>query len=461
MSFLRPFLIEKGRGSTCAKYSSVGRMSTFRAKVFPIKENNLGTNRNRSDWAGVLAASFIDTEAHYHQPADTPPLKSDSIEQILHSPPKTPCSAPKGGAQLSQRAPGSSVGHGALWRWFCGSQRAAPRRSGMNPSSAVLRVKRKRGTDAADALLLACKRIRPESSAESSAGGAVPEPGDGEIEKSVFKLVATVSSQDAPVRTHVQEALSRHRVAHALRPSAGSTQRIAGDLRSAKWRARQDERYRILSSHRTGFGRDLALPAGGEAGERQNVDEGQAVPPCGGAPGGAAEDASSWLLGDLQVFDIVHEEDDKASYQTVTSDPDAILCNSVKMIREKLTVSGNHVGTDHREKDDDYVYDLYFQETPTPGWIQDILLVKPYLQEGELVPEDDLSEKEVYEDEDDENEEGNWRNDYPDEEDSEEEEEERYSGFEDEMFGQRSWRRYQQAMLRELDEDKDQYSDSD
>lgn len=64
----------------------------------------------------------------------------------------------------------------------------------MNPSSTILRVKRKRGTDAADALLLACKRIRPETAAQSAAE-SIPEPAEGEIENSVFKLVATVSSQ--------------------------------------------------------------------------------------------------------------------------------------------------------------------------------------------------------------------------------------------------------------------------
>ncbi|XP_018613510.2 putative RNA polymerase II nuclear localization protein SLC7A6OS [Scleropages formosus] len=321
----------------------------------------------------------------------------------------------------------------------------------MNPNSTILRVKRKRGTDAADALLLACKRIRPESSAQS-AGVPTSEPGDGEIENSVFKLVTTVPSQDAPVQAHIQEALSRPRVVHALCPAAGSAQRIAGDLRSAKWRVRQEERYRILSSHRAGFARDSAPLAGIEAGNQEKFDEEQVAPPQSGAPTVPTNDADIWLLGDLQVFDIVREEDEKASYQPVTSVPDEILCNSVKMIREKLTVSGDGVGADHREKDDDYVYDLYYQEMASPGWIQDILSVKLYQQEGELVPEENPEEEEIYEDEDDENEEGNWRNDYPDEEDSEDysDTEERYIGFEDQSFGQRSWGRYRQTVLREF-----------
>uniref|UniRef100_A0A8B9GYD7 Uncharacterized protein n=1 Tax=Astyanax mexicanus TaxID=7994 RepID=A0A8B9GYD7_ASTMX len=70
----------------------------------------------------------------------------------------------------------------------------------MDPSTTILRVKRKRGTDPADALLLACKRIRPEpNSAQPAAAEPGPEPAttaaEPRIENSVFKLVATVSSQ--------------------------------------------------------------------------------------------------------------------------------------------------------------------------------------------------------------------------------------------------------------------------
>ncbi|MEQ2208717.1 hypothetical protein XENOCAPTIV_012603, partial [Xenoophorus captivus] len=103
--------------------------------------------------------------------------------------------------------------------------------------------------------------------------------------------------------TQVRQALARPRTAHALRPSAASSQRIIGDLRSTKWSARREERYRILSSHH----------------------------------------------------------------------PEVILCNNTKMLRERLDVSGEKLGTAHREREDDYVYDLYYQETVTPGWIQDIL----------------------------------------------------------------------------------------
>ncbi|TTL88687.1 putative RNA polymerase II nuclear localization protein SLC7A6OS [Bagarius yarrelli] len=248
----------------------------------------------------------------------------------------------------------------------------------MDPGSAILRVKRKRRTDPADALLLACKRVRADS------GTPQPEPEHARIESSVFKLVATVASQDAPVQTHVREALSRPRLAHALRPSRSSSSRIIGDLRNTKWSTRRDERYRILSSHRAGL---LAEPQ-----KKTDVKE-------------SARAAVEPLLGDIQVFDIVQEdgeEDERDQEESSESTPETILCNSVKMMREKLSVSTHTTGAEHREKENEYVYDLYYQETATPGWIQDILS-------------------------------SNWRNDYPDEEEeeegeSEEENNQRYGG---------------------------------
>ncbi|XP_026786453.1 probable RNA polymerase II nuclear localization protein SLC7A6OS [Pangasianodon hypophthalmus] len=312
----------------------------------------------------------------------------------------------------------------------------------MDPGTTILRVKRKRGTDPADALLLACKRIRAESSAAQPE--PEPEPEHARIENSVFKLVATVASQDAPVQTHVREALSRPRLTHALRPSHGSSNRIIGDLRNAKWSTRREERYRILSSHRAG------LPA---------------EPRKGREPEENAQADTEPRLGDVQVFDLVQEdfeEDEKDPEKNVKSDPEAILCNSVKMIREKLSVSTHGAGAEHREKEDDYVYDLYYQETATPGWIQDILSVRPYTEEGELVPDEVAWEEEVYEDEDDENAESNWRNDYPDEEDSNDESnEERYGGCwsEEHSYSRRSWERYQREVMEEFDEDGDEDAD--
>ncbi|KAL7405868.1 hypothetical protein ABVT39_009048 [Epinephelus coioides] len=325
----------------------------------------------------------------------------------------------------------------------------------MDPNTTILRVKRKRGTDPADALLLACKRIRPETA--QSSGETVPEPNEAEVENSVFKLVATVATQDAPVQTQVRQALARPRMAHALRPSAASSQRIIGDLRSTKWSTRREERYRILSSHRTG----LSSPAEQQTPQTENSE---------GVEETGKEQDKCLGLGAIQVVDLLHEDaddQDKSPGKTLSSDPEVILCNSTKMLRERLSITGERLGEEHREQDDDYVYDLYYQETVTPGWIQDILSVRAYADEGELVPDLVVHEEEVYEDEDDENEEGNWRNDYPDEEsDADSDREERYGGYweEEHSYSRRSWNRYQREVLHELGchgEDDNEEDDDD
>lgn len=328
----------------------------------------------------------------------------------------------------------------------------------MDSNTTILRVKRKRGTDPADALLLACKRIRPEAS--QSSGETVPEPNEAEVENSVFKLVATVATQDAPVQAQVRQALARPRVAHALRPSAASSQRITGDLRSTKWSTRREERYRIVSSHRTG----LSSPA---EQQKPQTDDSE------GAEDTGKEEDKCWGLGEVQVVELIREnveDEDKSSAKMLFTDPEVILCNNTKMLREHLSISGERPGGEHRERDDDYVYDLYYQETVTPGWIHDILSVRAYTDEGELVPELVAHEEEVYDDEDDENEEGNWRNDYPDEEsDTDSDREERYGGYweEEHSYSRRSWGRYQREVLHEPgyhgegdneDDDGDKYS---
>lgn len=63
-----------------------------------------------------------------------------------------------------------------------------------------------------------------------------------------------------------------------------------------------------------------------------------------------------------------------------------ILCNSVELIRERLTISEDGARVERQEEQqDDYVYDIYYLEMATPGWIENILSVQPYSQEWELV----------------------------------------------------------------------------
>ncbi|NXV71837.1 S7A6O protein, partial [Atlantisia rogersi] len=274
--------------------------------------------------------------------------------------------------------------------------------------AAVLRVKRKRGgPEPAEALLLACKRLRTES------GGAQ------EVERSLFKLVATVSSKNEPVQKYVQGAITRDKAAQSLRPSLGSTQRIIQELRSSKQVKRKENRYRVIASHRPNCTETVVPLSDGEASTDGDKLDSEATEDTSEKEQGAV-DKSSDCWGRFQLFDIEQEEEAvkdpsvTASNPQRKTDPDVILCNAVEMIRERLSVSEDGKKVEHHEKEDEYVYDIYYMETSAPGWIQNILSVQPYREEYELVDDDHVS-GETYEDEDDENDENNWRNDYPDE----------------------------------------------
>ncbi|XP_004625894.1 probable RNA polymerase II nuclear localization protein SLC7A6OS [Octodon degus] len=283
--------------------------------------------------------------------------------------------------------------------------------------TAVLRVKRKRNAEPAEALVLACKRLRSDEI--ESVTQETPKCLDRAAENNVFQLVATVRSQEEPIQPLVRAA---------LRPYRGSQQRIRRDLRATAGEIRKEGRYRVVSGRR----------ASGTAGSLESEY----------TPG------TSEAVGDsgFQLVDLVHEEGDPEAAtidSSKTSDPDVILCNSVELIRERLTLSEDEPAVGHQEeqKHDDYVYDIYCLEMATPGWIENILSVQPYTQEWELVNDDEQPE-DTYEDEDDENSENNWRNEYPEEESSNGEEDSRgsdeYDSLSEEERGSRQqiWHKY-------------------
>ncbi|NXT78465.1 S7A6O protein, partial [Zapornia atra] len=327
--------------------------------------------------------------------------------------------------------------------------------------AAVLRVKRKRGgPEPAEALLLACKRLRTES------GGAQA------VERSLFKLVATVSSKNDPVQKYVQGAITRDKAAQSLRPSLGSTQRIIQELRSSKQEKRKENRYRVVASHRPNCTETVVPLSNGEASTDGDKSDSEATEDSSQKEHSAV-DKSSDCWGKFQLFDIEQEEESvedtsvTAANPQQKTNPDVILCNAVEMIREHLSVSEDGKKVEHHEKEEEYVYDIYYTETSAPGWIQNILSVQPYREEYELVDDDHIS-GETYEDEDDENDENNWRNDYPDEDeflpeedgDGEKDSEESFSD-EDQGYTRRTWNKYREEVLQEFGYDEMQDLDSD
>uniref|UniRef100_A0A8C5WGJ8 Probable RNA polymerase II nuclear localization protein SLC7A6OS n=1 Tax=Leptobrachium leishanense TaxID=445787 RepID=A0A8C5WGJ8_9ANUR len=309
--------------------------------------------------------------------------------------------------------------------------------------AAVLRVKRKRGAEPAEALVISCKRLRAEEQAV--------EPRE-DVTTAVFRLAATVTSQNEPLQKYISDALSRDRAAQALRPSMGSMERIQQGQRTRKGVERQNSRYRVVSSLRPAI-KELEVTSK-DSDQPASLDS-DGIHTQSNADASGCETGDTVTNSHFQLFDMVQEESETPAEDLKEADPEAILCNAVKMIRERLTVSKQSQGSELRENADEFVYDIYYAESSPTDWIQDILYVQPYTQEQELVP-DDLEPEETYEDEDDENDEGNWRNDYPDEDNSDPEE--RYQGYYEENDGDDAWTSYcnkNHSFLGEEEDDDD------
>ncbi|XP_071973864.1 probable RNA polymerase II nuclear localization protein SLC7A6OS [Engystomops pustulosus] len=277
--------------------------------------------------------------------------------------------------------------------------------------AAVLRVKRKRGADPVQALIISCKRSRPE-----------------DVSTQVFKIAATVSSQAEPVQKYVQEAISRHLFTGLRCPRIGSLQRIQNDLRVQRNVERQESRYYLISNLRPKLNEDEGDRKSANGQPASSMEEQQYESVKRDVEGTADDHVPSkgGTNETFKVLDIVHEETVDLKK---TPHPETIMCNSVKMIREKLNISLEGQGSEHRENPDEFVYDIYYAEASPQNWFQDILSVRAYYNEQELMADEEEPD-EVYEDEDDENEENNWRNDYPDEEDQKgTDQEERYMGY--------------------------------
>lgn len=109
--------------------------------------------------------------------------------------------------------------------------------------------------------------------------------------------------QDAPVQIQDRPTLPRPRVAHALRPTSASLQRVIGDLRCTKLSTRREDRYRIISSHRTGQP-SLAQQQNTQTDAPEDKEETD------------KEQEKCLGRGEVQVVDLVHEEvdgEDKAA----------------------------------------------------------------------------------------------------------------------------------------------------
>ncbi|CAJ0948668.1 unnamed protein product [Ranitomeya imitator] len=186
--------------------------------------------------------------------------------------------------------------------------------------AAVLRVKRKRGAEPAGALIIQCKRPRAEEEDSEEKEDSKEKEGAeaAAVRTQVFKLAATVSSQNEPLQKYVQEAISRDHDTRLHRPPIGNLQQIQRDLRASRDAERQARRYRLVSSLRPKCEEE-------EDGKSDNSQPAspadKPVPDTAEASEKAEADSKGKNEETFQVFDIEQEETEKETGDLKVSDP--------------------------------------------------------------------------------------------------------------------------------------------
>ncbi|XP_028417812.1 probable RNA polymerase II nuclear localization protein SLC7A6OS [Dendronephthya gigantea] len=255
-------------------------------------------------------------------------------------------------------------------------------------SKAVLRIKRKRSADPADILLVSHAFKKAFTDEDHKRSSNADNPG-----QRVFKLAGTVSKKnDESLSQEILTKLSRkdvHKSKVKINPKNELTvDSINEKLRETKKLSRQASRYKVISKHR-----DV---------EDEVADEVDAV--------------SQEMSRLYNLYDVVLDEDESRDVTKKENkediDPNAILCNSVKMIREKLRID-DKPKSNLEILENDFVYDVYCADD-NYGALSEVLDIV-HLNESQLVTTASDEEFNYYEDDDDSNDENNWRNDYPDE----------------------------------------------
>ncbi|XP_065830729.1 probable RNA polymerase II nuclear localization protein SLC7A6OS [Oscarella lobularis] len=253
----------------------------------------------------------------------------------------------------------------------------------------LLRVKRRRWEDPAEAFLISAKRRRDDADKSDQA---------------IFRFVATLEEGSEEAANTFVERRSQQLRSQLKLPQTSGIKKKRIEKRAEKQASASLKRYKIVSRQR-------------------DVEDDPSD----------ASDLESEAKRLFQLYDIIEEEEDpkkdkkketRRSEVLEALDPDALLCNSVAMIREKLNVACC-IGD---QDDSSFVYDLYYPVVDDAVIHLDRDVRIETLDGLECLYSDDEESQNAVDDEDDSNDESNWRNDYPEEENSESDvdEEERF-----------------------------------
>lgn len=232
--------------------------------------------------------------------------------------------------------------------------------------TSVIRVKRKRHTEPAEALLLARKKQKPDPC-------DVPTTSDIadviKIEQKVFRFAGTVEpdvalSQDM-VAEKVQEAIMHRKI------SKSDTKTTSRKRKLTKLVSEQYNQMNPKIKHL----KDCTVAMCQSVLKEKCFNFSPDVKHHKSATQSKGELKKNELKSHCNCStNCAHQKNDHKNGAC----SDEIMCNNIKMFRENLYVTK----TDQKlntPKQSEYVYDLYYRKTASSGWdMSDLLYVQPY-----------------------------------------------------------------------------------
>ncbi|CAE1315496.1 unnamed protein product [Acanthosepion pharaonis] len=243
--------------------------------------------------------------------------------------------------------------------------------------AAIVRLKRRITDEPLEKILVSCcKKQKCENGSEKQS-----ENLEENITTQVLKFAGTVPDKNEEISKHIKNAIRKEKLAKEYKRHINCD--ISAQNRVIKKISSNKNRYNIVSQFRAKQLDKIDEIVDEEAEANKKDDKTKEAE-------GSEKSEKLFCLYDMEQEYIT---------QNQSPEEEIVTCNSVPMIKEKVTLPMN-------DADKTYVYDLYYINQPhfNYSWLENIPYVDVYKQD-ELFINDQYSDSEdIYEDDDDDKE---------------------------------------------------------
>lgn len=230
--------------------------------------------------------------------------------------------------------------------------------------TSVIRIKRKRNCDPVGSLLLAKKRLKYEDSKTASGN-------DAELFRFAGTVEAHVAHSTEVVSQKIKKAIEYEKLYKSPQLNAVLKQ---GKRRSSEPFVGEPRKLKLLNSQtfqnvKNSAARRSTIASNSADKILKSNENNDSIKLQKIKKEVAFSDCSSSLHS---VFDISSDKTEEAKENDV-------MCNNIKMIREKLHLNEQAHHDTVSNAEPEFVYDLYYCENPSKAWAMgDLLYVQPY-----------------------------------------------------------------------------------